>query len=351
MSKSEKIEVVLKRVAIMAPDKQDGVLTNAETLKPYKRHIEKFCKWLGEKGIYRMHQILESGRTARDYVQEFADTQVKRGLKATSVHTYLAPICKGFGICMSEIRKPPRLSEDIVKNTKQHQNKAGAAQELAPENQRIIHFAECVGIRPVAMSKLTIDNLVQDNNGDFIIDIRDKGGKHSIQLIRTEEVDYVRNVLTHDAAGNLLAPGEKPFCRADLKQIAFSKYRILRAQHLMDEFEARFNSWRAMPRKTAEQRIARSKAREAAEREKALWVDKIVEKYAAAHPKASAANIAAYRTELERPSRIVLRRGNKERAKLLYRPLDYDRVAVRIVSVYALSHWHDESTLRNYLTK
>ena len=351
MSKSEKIEVVLKREVVKAPDKEAGALTNAETLKPYKRSIEKFCAWAKEKGLYRIHQIQKNGRTTRDLVQEYSDELVSRGLKATTVHTYLAPICKGFGIGMSEIRKPARLSEDIVKNTKEHQNKAGAKQEAAPENQRIVQFAQCVGIRPIAMTKLTIDNLIQDSNGDYIIDIRDKGGKHSIQLIRPEEVDYVRNILTHDANGNLLAPGEKPFCRADLKQIAYSKYRILRAQRLLDEYEAQFNSWRMMPSKTAAQRIKRSEARKAAEREKALWVDKIVEKYADAHPKASSANIAAYRTELERPSRIVLRRGNKERAKLLHRPLDYDRVAVRIVSVYALSHWHDESTLRNYLTK
>lgn len=88
----------------------------------------------------------------------------------------------------------------------------------------------------------------------------------------------------------------------------------------MDEFEARFNSWRNMPRKTPAQRIVSEKAHDAAYREKAMWVDKIVEKYAAAHPNASAAHIAAYRAELERPSRIILRRGNKERAKLLNDP-------------------------------
>ena len=35
----------------------------------------------------------------------------------------------------------------------------------------------------------------------------------------------------------------------------------------------------------------------------------------------------------------------------LGRPTEYDRVAVRIASVYAFSHWVDESTIRNYLTK
>ncbi len=352
MSKSEKLEVVLKREVVKSVEKKDGILTNNETLKPYKRSIEKFCAWVKDVyGITRIHQVQGNGHTCHDLVQAYTDTLVGRGLKATSVHTYIAPLCKGFGIGMNEIRKPPRLSADIVKNTKIHQNSAGAKQEKAPENQRITRFAECVGIRPAAMAKLTVNNLVQDKNGDNIIDIRDKGGKHSIQLIRPEEVDYVRYTLTHDAEGKLLPPGKTPFSAKDLKQIAFSKYRIIRAQRLADEFERKLNGWQGMPKRTAEQRVARDNARAEAFRERKEWIDKIVEKYAAAHPRATAGNIAAYRAEIERPSKIVLRGGNKSRALELGRPLEYDRVVTRIVSVYALSHWHDESTLRNYLTK
>lgn len=58
-----------------------------------------------------------------------------------------------------------------------------------------------------------------------------------------------------------------------------------------------------------------------------------------------------YRARLGKPSRIFIRGGNLERAEALGRPVSYDRVACRIVSVYALSHWEDESTIRNYLTK
>lgn len=74
-------------------------------------------------------------------------------------------------------------------------------------------------------------------------------------------------------------------------------------------------------------------------------------KYVAAHPKKSPQAIEKYRKQLLNPSRISLRGGNRERAKALGRPTDYDRVAVRIASVYCLSHWADDSTLRNYLTK
>ena len=106
-----------------------------------------------------------------------------------------------------------------------------------------------------------------------------------------------------------------------------------------------------MPSRWPHERHARERARREAQTEKQLWVDKIVEKYRSAHPHASAQQIEKYRAQLSRESRIYIREGNKERALELGRPTDYDRVAVRIASVYALSHWEDESTIRNYLTK
>ena len=116
-------------------------------------------------------------------------------------------------------------------------------------------------------------------------------------------------------------------------------------------FEMKFNSWQDMPKKTQQQRKAREKAKAEAMAEKQQWIDKIVAKYAKAHPKESADKIARYRRDLSRESKISIREGNRERAIALGRPTEYDRVAVRIASVYALSHWEDETTIRNYLTK
>ncbi len=62
-------------------------------------------------------------------------------------------------------------------------------------------------------------------------------------------------------------------------------------------------------------------------------------------------DVARYRRKLENPSPISIRAANRERAEQLERPTEYDRVVVRIASVYALSHWVDETTIRNYLTK
>lgn len=351
MGRSEKLEIVMRREAILNDSKADGKLTNDVTTKPYKRHIENFCDWTAELGIKRVADIQKQGYSPVTLVQKYTDELVAKGLKATSVHTYLAPVCKGLGIGMGQISKPVRRSADITKNTKERQNAVGERQVEDPRYARILRLAEIVTVRPRALVRLTTQNIKVDENGDNIIEIRDKGGKESIQLLLPHEVQFVQDILSTDAEGRRLKPDERPFTHKDLGQIAFSKYRILRAQHIQSYFERRFTGWESMPSRTRKQRQVRAAAKSAALAEKQQWIEKIVAKYAAAHPKESAAKIERYRQDLSRESKISIREGNRERAVVLGRPTEYERVSVRIASVYALSHWVDETTIRNYLTK
>ena len=351
MAKSEKIIAVMNRNAAENPEKSEGKLTNNKTIGPYRHHIGAFADWAATLGIKRMADIGRNGYTEQTLIQKYADYLVAQKYKATTIHTYLAPVCKGLGVGMSEISKPQRLSENIVKNTKLKQNKSGEKQMNDPKYARILRLAEIVTVRPQALVRLTAQNIKVDENGDHIIEIRDKGGKLSIQLLLPHEVELVREILSKDADGNALKPGQRPFTAKDLGQIAYSGFRIKRAQQIEAYFERQFSAWKDMPKATPEQRKRRDKAREKAEALKKEWIDKIVEKYRQGHPKETPADVAKYRRKLENPSPISIRAGNRERAVALGRPTEYDRVAVRIASVYALSHWEDETTIRNYLTK
>ena len=351
MSKSERLDILMRRAIMENSSKLNGRLSNSQTIQQYRKGVDKFCAWAKDLGITREHQIRKQGYTPESFLQKYADSLAGKGLAATTIHTYLAPACKGLRVSMECIDKPSRLSKDIKKNTKLSQNSAGERQAAAPENARLVRLAQIVGIRPRALVRLTVNNLRVDENGDTIVAIRDKGGKESVQLLFPHEVKLVREILTTGKDGRKLKPNERPFSEKDLHQIAFSKYRIERAQEVERYFSKRFNGWMNMPRKSPKEKKFREEARAAAMKEKMEWVDKIVRKYAAAHPKASPQAIEKYRKQLLNPSRISLRGGNRERAKALGRPTDYDRVAVKIASVYALSHWEDESTIRNYLTK
>lgn len=334
--RSEKLAVVMKRAAAEAPDKKEGKLTDYDTLRAYSRNIDKFCDWLQEKyGVKREQQLdricNERDLRRQDIIQQYADEMVDAGrLKATSLHTYLAPVCKGLSVKMKDIDKPIRKSADIVKNTIRSTNERGQKEQLQERLQPMLELASIVPVRPQALVRLTTDCITRTPQGDPVVSVRDKGGKISLQILLPGEEARVRELLSKDLSGRPVAPGERPFSKKDLGHIAWSQFRAKRSQELERHFERVF----------AQDPAARLP-----------WIDRICELYKESHPSFSAAKIRKYREDLERPGRYALRGGNLARAKELGRPTSYDRVALRIASVYGLSHWVDETTVRNYLTK
>ena len=324
------------RTALVAPTKEAGKLTDYDTLGQYSANIEKFCTWLQNTyNVKREHQ-LERLCTARelsrqDIVQQYADYMAGSGkYKATTIHTYLAPICKALGVSMKDIDKPLRRSKDIVKNTVRTTNERGKREENRERLQPLLELASIVPVRPQALVRLTTDCITKTPQGDPVVSVRDKGGKMSLQILLPGEEARVRELLSRDLDGRPVVPGERPFSKSDLGHIAWSQFRGKRSQELVRYFERVF-SRNPSARKP--------------------WIDRICELYKASHPSYSAQKIRQYRDNLERPGRYALRGGNLERAKRLGRPTSYDRVALRIASVYGLSHWVDETTVRNYLTQ
>lgn len=348
MSKSERIDVVLKREVRYSASKRNGVLTNALTLKNYDTWIKYFCDWCRQKyGIKRMHQIAQLGHSPQSLIQEYEAYLYDHGKKPDTIHTYLAPICKGFGIGMSEIQKPTRAHPDRLKGVT---STGKTVICRSPRDVELARLADIVTVRKTAFSKLTTANLIQDENGDFTIQREDKLGKVSCQLLLPHEVDFVQRMLSTDEEGHPLQDGKHPFTLRDLAHINFSDCRYRRAQEMQRYFEVRYNSWRDMPTGNAAQRQERNERRRQAEAEKRMWIEKLVAKFSAAHAHSPQA-IRKFRERLEKPSRYVMRSNNREIASRIGRPESYDRVALKICSIYCLSHWEDDSTIRNYLNK
>lgn len=348
MSKSERIDVVLKREVRYSASKRNGVLTNALTLKNYDTWIKYFCDWCRQKyGIKRMHQIAQLGHSPQSLIQEYEAYLYDQGKKPDTIHAYLAPICKGFGVGMSDIQKPTRAHPDRLKGVT---STGKTVICCSPRDVELARLADIVTVRKTAFSKLTTANLVQDENGDFTIQREDKLGKVSCQLLLPHEVEFVRRMLSTDEEGQPLQDGKHPFTLRDLTHINFSDCRYRRAQEMQRYFEVRFNGWRNMPTGNVAQRQARNERRQQAEAEKRMWIEKLVAKFAAAHAHSPQA-IRKFRERLEKPSRYVMRSNNREIASRIGRPESYDRVALKICSIYCLSHWEDDSTIRNYLIK
>lgn len=348
MANDKIMREVMKEKALRNRSKVNRKLTNRETTQKYKKAIDDFCDWSDiELGIVRVQHILEAGFTKVQLIQEYSYYLQANYSSPDTIHNYLAPVCKGLGVGMEEIDHPRRDAGKIKRNTKLHQNAAAERQENSDKYSHFADFALRVGVRESAFLRLNINCLKLDENGDWYIEVRDKGGKPSHQLVFDYEMDFVRYCLTHDALGNPLKEEEKPFTEKDIGCLATSRYRIIRAQEIQHYFEELFEHWKTLPLGYAE----REKARLAAEALKQEWIDKLVKLFEKGNPRASAQRIQEFRDEISRESRIVIRGGNRENAIRWNRPLSYERVSVKIASVYALSHWSDASTIKHYLSK
>lgn len=317
-------------------------------LTQYKRNTTLFCNWAVETyGITRERHIAQNGFDRVTLAQRYCDHLIVKGLSTATIHTYMAAVCKGLGISMTEISKPSRAT------TAKKKGITSTGKPVTASTQRekdLLRLAEIVVIRKEAFSKLTIGNLILDENGDHLIVQRDKAGKMSLELVLPHEVDFVKRMLSTNALGNPLKAGQRPFTPKELEHINFSNCRYKRAQELENHFDQVFNAWKKMPSNKPAERKARQTAREAAEMQRELWKDKLTHKFADAHPGAHAA-IAKFRAELDNPSDYILRGINRQIAEQIGRPVSYDRVSLKIASVYALSHWSDDSTIRSYLCK
>ena len=92
------------------------------TAKLYKRNINHFCDWAKEEHHVRIPKDVSN---RRELIQEYADSLGKRELSASSIHAYLAPVCKGFSINMAEIEKPQRTAGTISKSRDLYKNVRG----------------------------------------------------------------------------------------------------------------------------------------------------------------------------------------------------------------------------------
>lgn len=71
------------------------------------------------------------------------------------------------------------------------------------ESFSCLHEIGMNGYTPASLVRLTAKNLKQDESGDWLVVVRDKGGKDSIQLILPEEVDFVRETLSKGRGSSL----------------------------------------------------------------------------------------------------------------------------------------------------
>lgn len=290
-----------------------------QTQKQYKAQISKFADFCKEMGVTQLKHA--SGRE-KELVQGYADRLQELGYSPASIHTYLASPCKALAVPMGEIKKPLR-SADMIRRSRHiaGENERGAREERLEKFERIVSFAEAVGIRRAEYAALKGNCLVRDESGSLCVLVEQgKGGKMQLQRILP---DYEKTVL-QTLRG--IKSDEYVFSKQELaNDIDLHKKRSENAQRAYHYYRANY--------RTSEQRDQlRSELL-------ARW-----DAYHRPDERQRAKFIRAMRE-----GDYITRGTVRDVAEANGHGGRFDRLCVMAVSVFHLSHWRAEVTITNYL--
>ena len=315
--KYKNLKYQIKEVELARLEKANvPMLTQTE--KQYHNHAIKFANWCKEQ--YGCRTLDECSA----HIQDYADFLVVQGRSPSTIHTYLAGICRICGVPLADIQKPIRV---VAENTRSRGMKAvderkDAGREASP---RLYDFAVIVGIRRNEYLHLTPDDLVFDDFGHPCVLVRKgKDGKRQLQRILPDELPAIKAVFDNPADAGHLFPKAEINNKIDLHHL-----RALRAQKMyryyLDKIENEHGYRAQLINEIRHVWEHDDEARKENGYKAKRWSDmKVTGNY-------------------------ILRGNNRKLAKKHGLPLQYDRLALLAVSIFHLSHWRHDVTVANYL--
>lgn len=298
-------------------------ISDRDTKKTYKTSIKRFCTWTKEQN-YTREDVLDNPQS---YLQQYADNLKARGLSAATIHTYIAPCCKGLNIPMQHISKPDRAIRDITRS-RGGKNPRGRKDAEKPEYARLVAFQEAVGLRRAELEKLRGEDLQKRDGQLYIVARQGKGGKEQWQKILPKDAGTVAKTFEG------IKKDEKVFSQEEMKnRIDLHGMRAAHARQTYDYYLTRIK----------QEPGYREQLRE-----------DLKDYFKAHHDPDGKLDQAAYNRfclDMTRNQGIYQMRGEaKKLAEANDRPTNYDRVALMAVSTLHLAHWRLDVTITNYLS-
>lgn len=301
-------------------------IPNPETKEQYEKIIKStFAPHCREfLNINTMSKLEDYG--FKKAIQSYADKMVEDGYAASTIHTRVAAICTALGVPMKEIEKPRRIASENVRSRKAEANTQGKKELQKPEFQRIISFQVVTGIRRHELKKLRGNNLVQDETGNWCIEVKKgKGGKYQLQRIDEANLEFIR--------GYFNGSNEKVFSADELNnKIDFHSMRADNAQKMYAVYLDKC--------KTEEGRFK--------------LMSEMLTRYKQYNKMRKGESVEAYNKRYlkfkeDLSGTYFLRGVNRAFAEKHGLPISYDKTALMAVSVFHLSHWRLNVAISNYL--
>lgn len=300
-------------------------ISNNNTIKAYKRNIEDFCNWTKKTLGITKSQVLDNPVIV---VQAYSDILYKQ-YPAITAHKYLSPICKGLGIHLQDIDKPKRIirltkGRDITKNLQ------GKRELETNKSPRLIDFQKAVGIRRKELAKLAPADVIQTTGGDVYVHVRSgKGGKEQYQYVLPQDRDIVISIAASTLLPDKIFTVDEMTNKIDLHSIRADQAK--RAyKYYVDKLDADSHYKVECIRKLTD------------------YFKKMNDNN---DPRFSG-HLARFKRDISTGNYKYCIRGENARiAREKGLPLVYNRVALTMVSVFHLSHWRNDVTIKNYMIR
>lgn len=298
-----------------------------KTRRNYLKASETFDRWRKEAGI--SNRVVRSN--PKSAVEKWRDALRDKGYAASTIHSYLAGVACGLQIEMTGLT-PSGTSEDKRKSLGRSE-RSRAAMERA-SNADIIKFQRMVGGRRSALSRLKGGDLIIDESGQLsVLFVKDKGAKTQRQRIIPEHQDAVRAYFERVEPDELLFPTiskelDLHYLRAECAKEAYHYYEKI-CSTPDGRAEMRRQLW------------ARYTDPEVGCKAYLLAV-------AAGDQKRIQRHRYLFSQELAE-GRYYLRGANRRVAIERGLPTSYDRLALACVSLFHLSHFRNEVTVKHYM--
>lgn len=301
----------------------EHAISDRDTKRTYKASIKRFCTWTKEQN-YTREEVLDNPQS---YLQQYADNLKARGLSAATIHTYIAPCCKGLNIPMQHISKPDRAIRDITRS-RGGKNPRGRKDAEKPEYARLVAFQSAVGLRRAELAHLKGEDL-QKRDGALYVHVRSgKGGREQWQKILPRDAGIVAETFKG------IGKDERVFSADEMKnRIDLHGMRAAHARACYDYYADRIRQ--------------RPEYREQLREELLTY-------FKAHHDPDGKLDLDAYNRfclDMEKNAGMYQMRGEARKlAEEMERPTIYDRVGLMATSVFHLAHWRLDVTITNYLS-
>lgn len=296
--------------------------------KTYMTGIRAFSGWAKEYGFRKFSDLENADK--KSVVQLWEQELEKSGKSPSTIHTYLAPICKGLDIKLDDIEKPQRSVAAMTKGRSAERNLQGKKDLENPKYERLIGFQKCVGLRRKEIEKLKTEDLKISEDGEMYVYVRSgKGGKEQYQAILPEDRDIVRQIMS-----NPLGERRRVFSHDEMTNKI--DLHSMRADHAQRAYSYYADQIQADPHKRVEYVL---------KLENYFTLMNYEQKDFQRHYKRFKEDI------LKNDYKYVLRGENAQKAREKGLQTTYDRLALMMVSVFHLAHWRNDVTVINYMIR